>query len=515
MRSWKTPVIVALVAVAAAVGGFFCWKHFDAAAQKKAAAVVLADVSNEQLRSYLAQKADADSDGLISSDEAAAVTDFGLVSDEGEREDAGLSNMGIDDAAFMAKFPNLTSIVCDGNALSTLDVSACKKLAKLACSNNQLTSLKVPAKLTHLYADGNQLATLDLSNCTGLVALQLDGGVSIGGATDTPSSDVLNKLSILASCYTVASDSQGARSGDFNFGAGEAATDGLLLSMAADPEGAVLYYADSEGTPTEITEAPAANLGVNSSNGIYTISQDQARQILASYYGAAPDDLSYLNASNILTATNDGWSMSTLQASTAHFTVASDFVTYGSFVRYKAFTRYPNASDSNQYTDVSYVVTAQEDAGSIFGYRLVNVAFEKTETETVDENGNATGGDEAEEDATNDLTGYLMATNSGVDDGSYFIVSSSVDGDQLTLDAQFGYETKELESFSDIEKYLPRATYTFTLSENCQYLGEGGTAPEPTKYSKDEAMDLLNSHNGLGVYLHVVNGIVDSITFQS
>ena len=67
----------------------------------------------------------------------------------------------------------LTSLNCDGNQLTSLDVSNNTNLKSLNCYDNQLTSLELstcPA-LTALTCYNNQLSSLDLSNCPALTAL--------------------------------------------------------------------------------------------------------------------------------------------------------------------------------------------------------------------------------------------------------------------------------------------------------------------------------------------------------
>ena len=64
----------------------------------------------------------------------------------------------------------LTSLHCDDNQLTSLDVSANTKLRQLYCSSNQLTELDVKANtaLEYLYCSSNQLTELDVSANTKL-----------------------------------------------------------------------------------------------------------------------------------------------------------------------------------------------------------------------------------------------------------------------------------------------------------------------------------------------------------
>lgn len=63
---------------------------------------------------------------------------------------------------------SLTSLYCNGNALTTLDVSHCTQLTTLFCQGNTLTALDVSGnpKLVNLNCQSNALTELDVSNKT-------------------------------------------------------------------------------------------------------------------------------------------------------------------------------------------------------------------------------------------------------------------------------------------------------------------------------------------------------------
>ncbi len=71
----------------------------------------------------------------------------------------------------------LESLDCSNNKLTSLDVSKNTALTFLSCSNNQLTSLNVSKNtaLTSLYCYGNQLSSLDVSKNTALTKLECNG----------------------------------------------------------------------------------------------------------------------------------------------------------------------------------------------------------------------------------------------------------------------------------------------------------------------------------------------------
>ncbi|GAA2944876.1 WxL domain-containing protein [Enterococcus raffinosus] len=63
---------------------------------------------------------------------------------------------------------NLTNLICPGNSLNSLDLSANTALASLSCPDNQLTSLNLSTNtaLTTLICNNNQLTNLDVSAST-------------------------------------------------------------------------------------------------------------------------------------------------------------------------------------------------------------------------------------------------------------------------------------------------------------------------------------------------------------
>ncbi|MDR0303961.1 MAG: leucine-rich repeat domain-containing protein, partial [Chitinispirillales bacterium] len=81
-----------------------------------------------------------------------------------------LANSRISSFAGIEYFTGLTTLDCDYNRLTTLDVSKNTALTELYCSSNQLTTLDVSKNtaLTALDCSSNQLTTLDVSKNTEL-----------------------------------------------------------------------------------------------------------------------------------------------------------------------------------------------------------------------------------------------------------------------------------------------------------------------------------------------------------
>ena len=68
---------------------------------------------------------------------------------------------------------NVTSLFCNYNELTSLNISGCTALRELDCSTNQLTSLNLSGctALTELNCRDNQLTNLNVSGCTALTEL--------------------------------------------------------------------------------------------------------------------------------------------------------------------------------------------------------------------------------------------------------------------------------------------------------------------------------------------------------
>lgn len=71
----------------------------------------------------------------------------------------------IRDLTGIEDFTSLETLICDGNALTTIDLSKNIALKKLNCTQNQLTSLNLigAVNLESVYCDLNQLTSLDVS----------------------------------------------------------------------------------------------------------------------------------------------------------------------------------------------------------------------------------------------------------------------------------------------------------------------------------------------------------------
>ena len=100
-------------------------------------------------------------DGVLTESEIAGITSLNLM------------DKYIESLKGIEYLKALTSLYCQRNKLTQLDVSKNTALVTLNCPDNQLTSLNVKgcAALTELTCTGNQLSTLDVSGCTKLTNL--------------------------------------------------------------------------------------------------------------------------------------------------------------------------------------------------------------------------------------------------------------------------------------------------------------------------------------------------------
>lgn len=108
-------------------------------------------------RSYVSEKFD-DGDGILSSDEIAAVTSISCW------------NVEISSLEGIEYFTSLMYLDCYGISLTSLDMSNNTALKELRCRTSNLSSLDVSKnkELTLLYCDYNNLSSLDISNNTKL-----------------------------------------------------------------------------------------------------------------------------------------------------------------------------------------------------------------------------------------------------------------------------------------------------------------------------------------------------------
>lgn len=111
-------------------------------------------IPDANFKAYMVEHFDTDGDGEISYEEALAITEINVNTDN------------IATVSGVEYCKNLTSLVCSYGLLTSLDVSNNKALETLWCGSNQLTNLDVSnnTKLKFLQCHNNQLTSLDISS---------------------------------------------------------------------------------------------------------------------------------------------------------------------------------------------------------------------------------------------------------------------------------------------------------------------------------------------------------------
>ena len=134
---------------------------------------------DDNFRSYISTNFDTDNQGYLTAEQVAGVKTISCY---------GKSIASLNGVEY---FTELTSLSCEGNQLTELDVSNNTALTNLGCSSNQLTELDVSnnTALTSLSCGYNNLSTLDVSNNTALASLSC-------GSNQLSSLDVSNNTAL-------------------------------------------------------------------------------------------------------------------------------------------------------------------------------------------------------------------------------------------------------------------------------------------------------------------------------
>lgn len=334
----------------------------------------LEEIKDDAFRSYLRENVDADDDGAISQDEADALRSIGGVDDAGNVTDAGLSGCGVESLDGIEYFGNLTTLICDSNALTALDLSENSKLTYLSCNDNALSELTLPifSPLVVLHATHNQLTTIDLSMQIELRDVELDASVVIRG-TEGPSDETARaKIEDLALVFAFARGlgyGSGEDSGNLVVGPGVSAdTDNMLIEAVVS---STLFPSRNLTYVLEYLSDMSYDAA-----GMVSVPRAQGEAIIRSVYGDVPSDLNYLFAANGLVTYlgDEGWYVFPAQGATS-FDIASDhWQGCGRLVSFDADILVGDGPDMLNAAEQTYRVTVVEDEKSVFGYHLVSMA---------------------------------------------------------------------------------------------------------------------------------------------
>lgn len=418
-RRKRTAVIVAVAVAVVAVLGAAAWLLLPGLLGPKTVLVLQEDVPDEAFRTYLVQHVDADGDGEIDQEEADAVTALGDVS-VGASEGNGLFGLGITSLEGISASPNLTQLVCSGNQLTELDVSGLPDLTALDCSGNRLTSLDLSVQsglqsldcssnqlasldlsandalasvscdgnaplasltlpkgdaLTTLHATGCGLASVDLSGLPGLIDVLLDAGARVTGDAATVDDQTRDDLELLAALYNFGVEPEPWQQtiSTVEAAPGDPDTDAQLVWISltvGDAFGLELGETGKSISGDPLGVAASATPGEG-----YTLTDDGVRAILSTYYGSAPDDLSYLDGASsslVRDASSGTWTLPVGTAPVGETAWAGNFTSYGTYLAFDlAMLTLPGTDAPTVHY---YHVVAQRSDASRLGYRMVSLS---------------------------------------------------------------------------------------------------------------------------------------------
>ena len=273
---------------------------------------------------------------------------------------------------------DLTALDCSSNQLTSLDVSASGSLGSLSCDGNApLVALALPQgdALTTLHATDCGLTSVDLSGLPGLTDVLLDAGAQVTGDVADVDDQTRDNLELLASLYIYSAEPMPARQTvtDLRAGPGDGTLDVDLVCTALS---AGWEFTLTHGeTNAEVAGDP---LGVSTSSdpGV-SVSTDDAgvAAVLSTFYGAAPDDLSYLEG--VATyfsrdAATGIWTVNTGVAPIEEAVWTGNFTSYGNYLSYDValFVLHYTGDPGLLY----YHVVAQKSDASRLGYRMVSLS---------------------------------------------------------------------------------------------------------------------------------------------
>ncbi len=392
-----TAVVVAAAVVVIAVLGAAAWFLMPRLLGSRIV-LNLQDVPDEAFRTYLAQNVDEDGDGGIDQEEADAVTAIGDVS-AGAVEGNGLAGLGISNLEGISIFSNLSQLVCSDNQLTELDLSGLAGLTNLDCSNNQLTGLDLSANgslasvscddneglsslalpkgdvLSSVHATGCSLESIDLTGLAGLTDVLIDDSVQISGDAAMVDDQARDNLELLAALYNFGVEPQAWQQtiSTVRAQAGDAFVDAQLVTIA-------LTLSNTFGLTYGETGQNASGdpLGVAASydpGAEYALTDGGVRAILSTYYGSAPDDLSYLhNATDALLydESTGVWTVRVGTTPVGETVWTGNFTSYGSYLAYDlAMLTLPGTASPRL---CYYHVVVQESDASVLGYRMVSLS---------------------------------------------------------------------------------------------------------------------------------------------
>ncbi len=141
-----------------------------------------------------------------------------------------------------------------------------------------------------------------------------------------------------------------------------------------------------------------------------------------------------------------------------------------------------------------------------------------TTSSTQTEQPNATTTSTTSSEATpsqESITGWLIAAC--LDESSATspaVTSVALSNDTLTVEGAMAYSESEPQGIPDDRNAWVSGPMTLTVDEHTKWQGRGGEAGT-VSIAPDQLIQVVNSHNGLGLLIRVDNDVVSSITLAS
>ena len=354
-----------VVIVCSALVGCLWYFKIGLFAPTERVVVRLDKIPDEAFRAYLAENVDADDTGDITEDEVASAVAFGAA-DEPDEKGNGLCDLGIVDLTGIEYFTSLETLVCSGNEIATLDLSNNTLLREIVCNDSALEELTPPAtdELRTVHVTGNPgLGKVDFTECPSLDDVLLDETTRVVGVAPADDFDPVPVEDLaLVYCTADGTPSEGSLGLVGPSGPGEDADFDFLLIF-------LMVYNKQFGDRASLGFGTNAyGLDYEDEGGVHLVIPDETvRQIITSFYGSCPDDLSYLSDSG-LEPVRGGWRMGAADGQFTRIIETRDWQTFGSYVSFVAEVTYVDGIAD--HVVATYQVTARRNAESIFGYSL-------------------------------------------------------------------------------------------------------------------------------------------------
>lgn len=113
------------------------------------------------------------------------------------------------------------------------------------------------------------------------------------------------------------------------------------------------------------------------------------------------------------------------------------------------------------------------------------------------------------------ITGWLLgACRDNQNSSTPDVTSATLSNGKLILEGNMGYTETESSGLSRDQSTWISGPITLAINEGTKWQGRGGLA-EPMDLDSDKVIEMINSHNGLGLLIEVENGVAKTIAMCS